>query len=599
MNVWSPLVNTPVLLKLESTTGLPQERLVNLTTTGAWEEITFDFSTLGNETFDSVTIFMNFNQTDPGTQVYYWDNLTQVNLGGGSDPVFLPVDFENSNANYNIIGFEGADSALETNPFQSGINTSETLVRTTKTVGAQFFAGTLLTLDEPIDFSVSESIVIKTYSPKANIPVRLKLENADASQFIELDVNTTVENEWEELIWDFSGQTSGIDFTTVVVFFEFIVDLPGDGSTYYYDDIEVYIPTIVGPANDLCEDAISIECGATILGTTIDATDDSATAPDCETPTTTPGVWYKYEDFSGLPNEVTLTTCSVNTDYDTKISVYVGDCASPPLTCVAGNDDDPNCPDFQSSVAFDSDGNTTYYILVHGFGGQTGEFELSMTCELLPPPNDDIQNAINLNEVGCPFTDEGVAMQAATEENGTPSNCDITGANGVWYVFTPELDGFITGTIGAPAGFTSITFYTAPDENSSEDELVLVDWWQNQCLPSESATIPVVSGQSYYCFAVNSGGATDIIFDNCQLGITNNEHEGFVFYPNPANDKIYLTSIGNIEKVTMYSILGQKLVDLKVDTTSTELSIFQLAPGTYIMEVTINGNRGAYKIIKN
>ena len=25
----------------------------------------------------------------------------------------------------------------------------------------------------------------------------------------------------------------------VVIFFEFVVDLPGDGSTYYYDDIEV------------------------------------------------------------------------------------------------------------------------------------------------------------------------------------------------------------------------------------------------------------------------------------------------------------------------------------------------------------------------
>ncbi|MFT6127609.1 MAG: hypothetical protein ACJAVA_002100, partial [Flavobacteriaceae bacterium] len=38
---------------------------------------------------------------------------------------------------------------------------------------------------------------------------------------------------------DFTGQTAGIDFTTVIVFFEFVVDLPGDGTTYYYDDIEV------------------------------------------------------------------------------------------------------------------------------------------------------------------------------------------------------------------------------------------------------------------------------------------------------------------------------------------------------------------------
>ena len=93
-------------------------------------------------------------------------------------------------------------------------------------------------LDVPIDFSETESISIKTWSPKADIPVRLKLEGA-GGEFIELDVNTTVTNEWETLTWDFSGQTAGVDWLTVVIFFEFVEGLPGDGTTYYYDDIEL------------------------------------------------------------------------------------------------------------------------------------------------------------------------------------------------------------------------------------------------------------------------------------------------------------------------------------------------------------------------
>ena len=100
-------------------------------------------------------------------------------------------------------------------------------------------------LDVPIDFSETESISIKTWSPKADIPVRLKLEGP-GGEFIELDVNTTVENEWETLTWDFSGQTAGVDWLTVVIFFEFVVDLPGDGSTYYYDDIELAAPLSIG-----------------------------------------------------------------------------------------------------------------------------------------------------------------------------------------------------------------------------------------------------------------------------------------------------------------------------------------------------------------
>ena len=149
----------------------------------------------------------------------------------------MPVDFE-LDTDYGLIGFEGAESSVVSNPDMSGENTSETVVETTKTVGAQFYAGTAMGLDSPINFSESESISIKTWSPKADIPVRLKLEAA-GGVFVELDTTTTLENQWETLTWDFSGQTAGINFTTVVVFFEFVPDLPGDGSTYYYDDIEV------------------------------------------------------------------------------------------------------------------------------------------------------------------------------------------------------------------------------------------------------------------------------------------------------------------------------------------------------------------------
>ncbi len=61
-----------------------------------------------------------------------------------------------------------------------------------------------MTLDEVIDFSESESISIKTWSPKADIPVRLKLEDG-LGGFVELDVNTTVASQWETLTWDFTG----------------------------------------------------------------------------------------------------------------------------------------------------------------------------------------------------------------------------------------------------------------------------------------------------------------------------------------------------------------------------------------------------------
>lgn len=239
--VWKPVISDVGIKFVQADGSSTGEFKVANTLINQWEELTFDFTAkIGEPTsaaIDQIVIFPDFDARTSDHVIYF----DAISFGETvvSGPVALPVDFEEA-IDYNVLGFEGADSAVEASPDQTGINTSATVVRTTKTVGAQFFAGTVFPLTTPVDFSVSEEIAIKTWSPKAGIPVRLKLENFDGSQFVELDATTTVANEWEELIWDFSGMTSGIDFTKVVVFFEFIVDLPGDGSTYYYDDVRVF-----------------------------------------------------------------------------------------------------------------------------------------------------------------------------------------------------------------------------------------------------------------------------------------------------------------------------------------------------------------------
>tara|TARA_R110002074_G_scaffold396436_1_gene585842 strand:- start:1035 stop:2999 length:1965 start_codon:yes stop_codon:yes gene_type:complete len=154
--------------------------------------------------------------------------------------VELPIGFESS-LTYDFIGFEGADSDVETNSDQSGINPTQTVMRSTKTVGAQFFAGTAIQLDASVDFSTSQKVRMKVWSPKAGIPILLRFEdqNNSAGVGIELVANTTTTNEWEELEWDFSTFNTTADFVRVIVFFEFVVGTTGDGSTYYFDDLKI------------------------------------------------------------------------------------------------------------------------------------------------------------------------------------------------------------------------------------------------------------------------------------------------------------------------------------------------------------------------
>ncbi|MAN58564.1 MAG: hypothetical protein CMC08_01860 [Flavobacteriaceae bacterium] len=383
-----------------------------------------------------------------------------------------------------------------------------------------------------------------------------------------------------------------------------------DGTTTYYFAVDGFngatgafdiAITCEDPAeNDLCEDAIAISCGESVSGSTLNATSD-ASAPSCAGEDPTIGVWYKYEDTSGLVTDITLSLCSDDTDFDTKISVYSGDCGT--LTCVAANDDGPNCTNFRSEVDFQSDGNTTFYVLVHGyespFGGiDQGNFTLDMTCTIVPPPNDLIANSIDVDEIGFPYTDPGVQTPGATTENGNPSGCNIDGANGVWYNFVAEGDGEATATIVSPEGLSFVSFYEAPNESATENDLVLVDQNSNQCVPGTETTINTTAGQAYYVFVVNTGGKTDITIDGVNLGVANNTIDGFTYYPNPASSTLSLNSVETIEAVTIYNMLGQSVINQGIEATSSQVDVSGLSTGTYVMKVIVNGQVGTYQIIK-
>lgn len=129
--------------------------------------------------------------------------------------------------------------------------------------------------------------------------------------------------------------------------------------------------TEAAPANDLCGDAIPVNVGDVVAGTTIDATLTGTPTFFCGTTISTAGVWYTIE---GTDNDITLSTCDV-ADYDTKIHVFSGSCDG--LVCVDGNDD--NCPGFRSELTFASSCGELYYIYLSGFGGDTGNFELAVS----------------------------------------------------------------------------------------------------------------------------------------------------------------------------------------------------------------------------
>lgn len=177
-----------------------------------------------------------------------------------------------------------------------------------------------------------------------------------------------------------------------------------------------------GPPNDLCSNAIPINVGDVVAGSTIGATGE--TVPTCGGYHFADGVWYS---IVGTGNQITVDTCNAATNYDTILTVFCGDCTE--QFCAGWNDD--ACPGFRSSVTWCSAPGVTYLIYVDGFFAE-GNFTLTVSdgpaCSnppLCAPcvvdcPADSVQE----NETNCGLPQDSVNGGC----NGTvvvpaPGNC--------------------------------------------------------------------------------------------------------------------------------------------------------------------------------
>ncbi|WP_310992394.1 T9SS type A sorting domain-containing protein [Aequorivita marina] len=97
--------------------------------------------------------------------------------------------------------------------------------------------------------------------------------------------------------------------------------------------------------------------------------------------------------------------------------------------------------------------------------------------------------------------------------------------------------------------------------------------------------------------AVNNG--YNLYFDSkSTLSVEENNLEGFTFYPNPTRDNLNLSAKNTIEKVGIYSLLGQEVMQLFPEKERQSIDVSSLASGVYVMKVEVNDEIGTYKIIK-
>jgi uncharacterized protein YkuJ len=160
------------------------------------------------------------------------------------DPLVFPIDFESPTVDYTFSNFGGGEAAgvpIIANPASDIVNDSQTVAEYTKPSGSESFAGTSITLNEPIDFSTTTTVSIDVWSPAAGVPILFKVENADDNTlFSEIQVNTTVANQWESLEFTLPNIDQAVEYSVIAIFFNF--DIPGTGETYYFDNLKTTQP---------------------------------------------------------------------------------------------------------------------------------------------------------------------------------------------------------------------------------------------------------------------------------------------------------------------------------------------------------------------
>ena len=155
-----------------------------------------------------------------------------------------------------------------------------------------------------------------------------------------------------------------------------------------------------------------------------------------------------------------------------------------------------------------------------------------------------------------------------------------------------------------PTGESNQTF----NEGATIEDIVVtppdVTWFatENDALngtnPLPAGTL-LVDGSTYY--AVN-------IVDNCLsdpfavtvtiiLSIDDFGLESLVVYPNPARDFIYLESQLNLDRVVLYTLLGQQVLSAENPIAPVSIDVSQLQQGLYLLSVEAGEDRKVVRIV--
>lgn len=238
MDVWTADVARMETSLISLSTG--EKPVWSTLTAGEWTSIDIPISEYTDQGLSVADIHQLKYVGDPwAAGTVFIDNVYFYRAATVTAPSVTPITFENL---FEMSSFDGGAISIIANPDANG-NTSSMVAQLVKSAG-QPWAGSKITVPEPLSFATETTVTAKVWSPRAGLNLLMKFEDAtpwpNTVASAEVVATTTVANGWEEVSFDFSGISTSTAFTNIV----FIMDNgdQGDGTanyTIYLDDISL------------------------------------------------------------------------------------------------------------------------------------------------------------------------------------------------------------------------------------------------------------------------------------------------------------------------------------------------------------------------
>ena len=497
-------------------------------------------------------------------------------------------DFDTTNANLAFTSWEGVGFAKIDNPDKSGINVSNN-------VGEYTYKGNSAGLENdlvngatpltPFDFSETPFIKVKVWVSKP-VGVSIKLQNyPDYGQGHEQMIEVTETNTWVEVIFNY-GAITATNYDRAQIYF----DKDGSGGSsvgdkYYFDD---YLKSNVPPA---VENTFSPVNGATDVS-------------QFATPTITSNFQFRNLDDSSI------------TDVTSFVELRKDDASGELVAMTAVLSDNKSSITISPSEILSV--NTTYW-----YGVKEGVIEYKETNTAITGLSATFSTTSTAVTMVTYNDFDGNSLTTVSESMGDPAGSYETvadpkdGANmvtkwvkgnswGGWERIHFQLKAPYDAAKDDIFSFrvyssvkTNYMFKIADakgdgDQNANLEkygEITVANQWQTIYFDASELADGISFDHIFIFIGPGNGAITgDFYIDDLKgpqlqgTASTNDFEKATVqFFPNPANDMIRFSNLDGNKQIRIFDINSKQV--LKKELKSNELSIKNLKPGFYFLEV--------------